>query len=72
MHYQVYLIEGIACWNADRGRAMVEGESVGDSVHYNTALKHEVNRLSNLVYGQVYDTKYRDPGKYTGQSIYIY
>jgi hypothetical protein len=27
MHYQAYLLEGIARWNSDRGRAMVDGES---------------------------------------------
>ena len=67
MHYQAYLLEGIARRNADRGRAVVEGERVGETGHYNTALRHEVNRLSNLVYGQTFDTKYKDPGKYTGQ-----
>ena len=69
MHYQAYLLEGIAPWNADRGRAAVEGDKLGETGHCNVALRHEVNRLSNLVYGQAFDTKYKDPGKYTGQYL---
>lgn len=67
MHYQAYLLEGIARWNSDRGRAaMVDGESYKAAGHYNTALSHEVNRLSNMVYGEAFDGDYRDPCKYTG------
>ena len=67
MHYQAYLLEGIARWNSDRGRAMVDGESYRQlnitTPLYPTKL---VNRLSNMVYGEAFDGDYRDPCKYTG------
>ena len=69
MHHQAYLHEGITQWNADRGLAAVEGERAGEAGHYNVALRHKVNRLNNLVYGHVFDTKYKDPGAYTGQYL---
>ncbi len=40
-----------------QGTAAVEGERAGEAGHYNVALRHEVNRLNNLVYGHVFDTK---------------
>ena len=60
MHYQAYLLEGIARWNSDRGRAIVDGD-IGRAAHYNTALSHEVDPLSNIIYGHSLDESYRDP-----------
>lgn len=67
-HYQAYLLEGLVRWNEDRALAAVEGASHRQAT-YNSALRHEINRLSTLVYGQVFDTTYQDPGKYTGQKM---
>lgn len=68
MHYQAYLLEGLVRWNEDRALAAVEGASRRPG-NYNSALRNEINRLSTLVYGQVFDNSYQDPGTYTGQKM---
>ena len=40
MHYQAYLLKSIARWNADKERAVVKGDKVGETGHY-VALRHE-------------------------------
>ena len=68
VHYQAYLLEGIVRWNEDREVAALEG---GVPSHtYNSALCHEVNRLSNMQYGHDF-LRYQDPGKYTGETTSI-
>lgn len=66
MHFQAYLLEGIVRWNEDRETAAVEGASGSKTHTYNSALRHEVNRLSRMVYGTDVDDYYRDPASYTG------
>ena len=54
-------------WNEDRALAAVDGASSQPRGTYNSALRHGINRLSTLVYGQVFDNIYQDPGTYTGK-----
>ena len=49
VHYQAYLLEGIVHWNKDREVAAIEGGMPSHT--YNSALRHEVNHLSNMQYG---------------------
>ena len=66
MHYQAYLLEGVVRWNEDRAVAAIEDGATIRSRTYNSALHHEVNRLSNMQYGNDF-VSYQDPGKYTGE-----
>ncbi len=65
VHFQSYLLEGIVLWNQDRALAAID---TPPSQHrtYNSALCHEVNRMSNLVYGKEFIPNYQDPSTYTG------
>ena len=73
MHYQAYLLEGIVCWNEDRVAAAIANSGVQTHYHtYDSKLRHEVNRVCRVVYGSDFDENYRDPGKYTGKSKFIF
>ena len=75
-HFQAYLLDGIARWNENRAVSSVAGAQRG-LYHgsYCSALEHEVNRCSQLVYGQDLCPEHRRPGQYTGELIgleYLY
>ena len=66
MHFQSYLLEGIVRWNQDRALAAIEAPP-SEHRTYNSALCHEMNRLSSLVYGKEIVPNYQDPSAYTGE-----
>ena len=68
MTFQAYLLEGMVCWNQDRGVQAVEGQPPVERT-YNSALKHEANRLTTLVYGKALLPNYQVPRAYTGKII---
>ena len=68
---QLYLLEGLARWNADRAREALQPEAYNpDLVCYEMSLKDSLNSLSQDVLGRPIVTDYKAPGKYTGMCKY--
>ena len=73
MHFQCYLLDGIVRWNEDRALAAVKDKNESCGLHtYNSSLKHEINRLSKMVYGEDFDKAFSHPGKYTGFVLFFF
>ena len=65
--FQAYLLEGMVWWNQDRELQAIDGQPPAERT-YNSALKHEVNRLTKLVYGEPLLPNYQVPRGYTGRT----
>ena len=68
MAFQTYSLEGMVRWNQDRGPKAVEGQPPAERT-YNSALKHEINRLTTVVYGEAFLPNYQVPRAYTGKIL---
>ena len=69
MTFQVYLLEGMVRWNQDRGVQAVKGQPPAERT-YNSALQHEVTRLTNLIHGETLLSNYHVPRTYTGKKAF--
>ncbi|XP_030196810.1 uncharacterized protein LOC115531596 [Gadus morhua] len=75
VHYQVYLLEGLARWNEDRGRAAVEGGPRAALRCYSARLQHSFNELASEVNGVQPVDDFTQPREYTGELLgveYLY
>ncbi|KAM8852770.1 uncharacterized protein ACB058_011493 [Synchiropus picturatus] len=68
VHFQVYLLEGLARWNEDRGRASVEGGNKSVLRCYNAQLVQSVNQVSQELMGKTLVEAYTAPREYTGKT----
>lgn len=68
MHFQMYLLEGLARWNVDRGLAALRLEEAPLRC-FDVRLKESVEDLSRSVLGKSQFAEYRTPGLYTGELI---
>ncbi|XP_053730493.1 uncharacterized protein LOC128764613 [Synchiropus splendidus] len=68
VHFQVYLLEGLARWNEDRGRASVEGGNKSALRCYNAQLVQSVNQVSQELMGKTLVEAYTAPTEYTGKT----
>ena len=66
LHFQVYLLEGLARWNEDRARAAVEDGDRTTLRCYSARLQHGFDRLTQEFLGQTLVENYTRPGEYTG------
>ncbi|KAM8822470.1 uncharacterized protein AB9W97_004889 [Spinachia spinachia] len=82
MHFQAFLVDGLARWNEDRAAAAAaappaaadEGR-VGPLHSYSGHLKHVLNQKSQRVLGLQMVTDFTEPAEYTGELIgveYLY
>ena len=62
MHFQAYLLEGLARWNKDRAASVVGG----GITTYDSRLVSAINKLSEDALGTS-----SVPNKYTGKYLYI-
>ncbi|CAB3997296.1 Hypothetical predicted protein [Paramuricea clavata] len=67
VHFQAYLLEGLAGWNKDRAASVV-GSS---TTTYDSRLVLAINQLSQGVLGKPMNASYSVPNKYTGEKIGI-
>ena len=65
VHFQAYLLDGLARWNEDRAR-QVQGNPP-TAASYVGLLNHNVNCLSVDILGKKLAAFYTPPRKYTGQ-----
>ena len=65
MHFQAYLLDGLARWNEDRARAAANSKTSQSS--YSGLLCHAVNELSSCVLKKKLLPGYSVPRKYTGK-----
>ncbi|CAL8257266.1 unnamed protein product [Arctogadus glacialis] len=75
VHYQVYLLEGLARWNENRGRAAVEGGPRAALRCYSARLQHSFNELASEVNGVQPVDDFTQPREYTGELLgveYLY
>ena len=73
LHFQAYLLEGLARWNTDRHQAALS-ESTGGPT-YNPLLSAAVNDLSSKVLKEKLAPRFTAPREYTGELIgveYLY
>ena len=68
MHFQAYLLEGLARWNQDRAEASVSSSATVLRC-YNQSLLNAVNALGEKVMGYKVEPNFRAPGKYTGEFL---
>ena len=68
LHFQVYLLEGITRWNADRAAAAIDMTRPHQLRCFDISLKTAVGRLSTSIIGESMFSKYRPPAEYTGRS----
>ncbi|XP_028302297.1 uncharacterized protein LOC114463168 [Gouania willdenowi] len=70
IHFQLYLLEGLTRWNADRSRATVQRGSRGPHLCYSPREMEHANQLSVELFGQRMLDAYSDPSRpYTGELI---
>ncbi|XP_013402454.1 uncharacterized protein LOC106168072 [Lingula anatina] len=69
VNMQLYLLEGLARWNIDRGRDALEAPSPVRC--YDTKMKLTLNALSTSVLGYDIIKDFQPPAKYTGELIGI-
>ncbi|XP_014667376.1 PREDICTED: uncharacterized protein LOC106808959 [Priapulus caudatus] len=77
VHYQMYLLEGLARWNKDRAKATKSEPDCRsyNSRSYNSRLMHACNELSSAVLGKTLISGFDVPAAYTGELIgveYLY
>jgi len=65
VHFQAYLMEGIARWNDDRARAAVSSGTT-DFRHFADTLRAATNQLSGQILGDPVDSGFRPANLYTG------
>jgi len=65
VHFQAYLMEGIARWNADHARAAASS-STTDFRHFSDTLRAAANQLSGQILGDPVDSGFRPAKLYTG------
>jgi len=68
-NFQVYLLDGIFRWNADRAaEAVHQSDSQAEVVPltYNGPLKHQTNMLWEELCGKPLFPNFKAPAKYTG------
>ncbi|XP_028302781.1 uncharacterized protein LOC114463434 [Gouania willdenowi] len=70
IHFQLYLLEGLTRWNADRSRATVQRGSRGPHLCYSPREMEHANQLSVELFGQRMLDAHSDPSRpYTGELI---
>ena len=62
----MYLLEGLARWNENRGRAAVEGGPRAALRCYSARLQHSFNELASEVNGVQPVDDFTQPREYTG------
>ncbi|XP_056879706.1 uncharacterized protein LOC130520133 isoform X1 [Takifugu flavidus] len=67
--FQVYLLAGIARWNADRESASVRGQRGRQHLVYVSPLVHRLNERCQQLFGVVEDANYRAPVPPGGERI---
>ena len=67
MHFQMYLLEGVSRWNADREVAICDLPQSSSLRCFDVWLKNSVNSLSTSVLGQKEIPEFEAPGRYTGR-----
>ncbi|KAF1376323.1 hypothetical protein PFLUV_G00210310 [Perca fluviatilis] len=79
MHFQAFLVDGLARWNEDRAAAaappVAAEEQVGPLHSYSGHLKHVLNQKSQRVLGLPMVKDFTKPAEYTGELIgveYLY
>ncbi|CAJ1069327.1 hypothetical protein MATL_G00263900 [Xyrichtys novacula] len=75
LHFQVYLLEGLARWNENRARAAVENAQRTKLRCYSAQLQHGFNQLTQEFLGVKLVENYTLPREYTGELIgmeYLY
>ncbi|XP_053724454.1 uncharacterized protein LOC128760806 isoform X1 [Synchiropus splendidus] len=75
VHFQVYLLEGLARWNEDRGRASVKKTNKSALRCYNTELVDSFSHDTQMFLGKTLVETYTVPREYTGELIgveYLY
>ena len=65
VHFQAYLMEGIARWNDDRAKAAVSS-STTDFRHFSDPLRTAANQLSGQTLGDPVDSGFYPANLYTG------
>ncbi|XP_047226993.1 uncharacterized protein LOC124871598 isoform X2 [Girardinichthys multiradiatus] len=68
LNFQIYLLEGLHCWNHNRATAAVETETSGLRI-YSGELVHSVNTDYERVFGKKLVPSFTPPAKYTGELI---
>ncbi|XP_076460320.1 uncharacterized protein LOC143293387 isoform X2 [Babylonia areolata] len=68
VHYQAYLVEGLARWNQDRASAALEGGR-GQPRTYSGKLKQVISKLSTDVLGKNMLPLFKAPRAYTGEKM---
>ncbi|XP_076461545.1 uncharacterized protein LOC143294031 isoform X2 [Babylonia areolata] len=68
VHYQAYLVEGLARWNQDRAAAALEGGK-GQPRTYSGKLQQAVSKLSSEVLGRNLLPLFTSPRTYTGEKL---
>lgn len=64
VHFQAYLLEGLARWNKDRASAATSDKGSGT---YSSLLCCAVNKLSESVLNKKLHPSFTEPRKYTGK-----
>ena len=67
LNFQLYLLEGLARWNADRAASALKVSTHVRS--YDVKLKSSFNSLSQDVLGYRQIQEFQAPGKYTGNNL---
>ena len=63
----MYLLEGLARWNENRGRAAVEGGQRPALRCFSAQLQHSFNQLTQEFLGRTLVGDYTKPTEYTGK-----
>lgn len=67
-HFQAYLLDGIARWNAKRASQAIQAPR-GELRSYDIRLQQKINQLSETVHGQKIIPHFQPPAQYTGNQF---